>query len=125
MLVYCVQTAASCKAKGAPACDTHGVDLSQMSQVRKFTADVLAKHKSVDVLVNNAGMGAKSGAGPIKGMPPPVPTLVKLEGLPAFWFCIQADTSMAHPLHASIRICNSPGIAVLVVLLLMHAEYKS
>ncbi|KAL3140443.1 hypothetical protein ABBQ38_004702 [Trebouxia sp. C0009 RCD-2024] len=61
------ETAASCKAKGAPACDTHGVDLSHMSQVRTFTADVLAKHKSVDVLVNNAGMGARSGAGPIEG----------------------------------------------------------
>lgn len=79
MLVCHVQTAASCKAKGAPACDTHGVDLSQMSQVRKFTADVLAKHKSVDVLVNNAGMGARSGAGPIEGMPLSYCSLVKLE----------------------------------------------
>ena len=96
MLVYCLQTAASCKAKGAPACDTHGVDLSQMSQVRKFTADVLAKHKSVDVLVNNAGMGAKSGAGPIKGMPPSLPTPVKLGGLPAFWFCIQAGAEISN-----------------------------
>lgn len=63
-----LQTAASCKAKGAPACDIHGVDLSQMAQVRKFASDVLAKYKNVDVLVNNAGMGTPSGSGPVKGI---------------------------------------------------------
>ena len=62
-----LQVAASCKAKGAKACDIHGIDLSESSQVRKFADDVLAKHKTVDVLVNNAGMGTSSGSGPIKG----------------------------------------------------------
>lgn len=64
-----LQTAASRKAKGAPACDTHGVDLSQMSQVRTFAADVLEKYINVAVLVNNAGTGASSGSGPVEGEP--------------------------------------------------------
>jgi len=63
----CLQTAASCKEKGAPAVDVHGVDLSESSQVRKFADDVLGKYKNVDVLVNNAGMGPSSGGGPVKG----------------------------------------------------------
>ena len=62
-----MQTAASCKAKGAPSCDTHGIDLSKSDEVRKFARDVLDKYKNVDVLVNNAGMGPSSGSGPIKG----------------------------------------------------------
>lgn len=62
-----MQTAASCKSKGAPEVDVHGVDLSQPSQVRKFADDVLHKYKNVDVLVNNAGMGPSSGGGPVKG----------------------------------------------------------
>ena len=62
-----LQTAASCKEKGAPAVDVHGVDLSESSQVRKFADDVLGKYKNVDVLVNNAGMGPSSGGGPVKG----------------------------------------------------------
>ena len=62
-----LQTAASCKAKGAPSCDTHGVDLSKSDEVRKFARDVLDKYKNVDILVNNAGMGPSSGSGPIKG----------------------------------------------------------
>lgn len=65
--LLCMQTAASCKAKGAPSCDTHGVDLSKSDEVRKFAQDVLDKYKNVDVLVNNAGMGPSSGSGPIKG----------------------------------------------------------
>ena len=62
-----MQTAASCKSKGSPDVDVHGIDLSQPSQVRKFADDVLHKHKTVDVLVNNAGMGPSSGGGPVKG----------------------------------------------------------
>ena len=62
-----LQTAASCKAKGAPSCDTHGVDLSKSDEVRKFARDVLDKYKNVDILVNSAGMGPSSGSGPIKG----------------------------------------------------------
>ncbi len=62
-----LQTAASCKEKGAPAVDVHGIDLSESSQVRKFAEDVLGKYKNVDVLVNNAGMGPSSGGGPVKG----------------------------------------------------------
>ena len=62
-----LQTAASCKAKGAPSCDTHGVDLSKSDEVRKFARDVLEKYKNIDILVNNAGMGPSSGSGPIKG----------------------------------------------------------
>lgn len=34
-----------------------------------FADDVLHKYKNVDVLVNNAGMGTKSGSGPVKGRP--------------------------------------------------------
>ena len=67
ILCNVMQTAASCKSKGAPEVDVHGVDLSQPSQVRKFADDVLHKHKNVDVLVNNAGMGPSSGGGPVKG----------------------------------------------------------
>ena len=62
-----LQTAASCKQRGAPSCDTHGVDLSKSDEVRKFAKDVLDKYKNVDILVNNAGMGPSSGSGPIKG----------------------------------------------------------
>ena len=62
-----LQTAASCKEKGAPAVDVHSIDLSESSQVRKFADDVLGKYKNVDVLVNNAGMGPSSGGGPVKG----------------------------------------------------------
>ena len=62
-----MQTAASCKAKGAPAVDVHGVDLSKAAQVHKFSEDVLAQYKHVDVLVNNAGMGTSSGSGPVDG----------------------------------------------------------
>ena len=47
--------------------DVHGIDLSKSAEVNKFTHDVLAKYKSVDVLVNNAGMGTSSGSGPIDG----------------------------------------------------------
>ena len=43
------------------------MDLSESSQVRKFADDVLAKYKTVDVLVNNAGMGTPSGSGPVEG----------------------------------------------------------
>ena len=64
-----LQTAASCKAKGAAAVDVHGIDLSKSAEVHKFTQDVLAKYKTVDVLVNNAGMGTSSGSGPIDGEP--------------------------------------------------------
>lgn len=75
---FCIalQTATSCKAKGAPSCDTHGVDLSKSDEVRKFARDVLDKYKNVDVLVNNAGMGPSSGSGPIKGMIPTHTTCV-------------------------------------------------
>ncbi len=38
-----------------------------LPKVRKFAEDVLGKYKSVDVLVNNAGMGPSSGGGPVKG----------------------------------------------------------
>ena len=62
-----MQTAASCKAKGAPQVDVHGVDLSESAQTRKFADDVLEKYGDVNVLVNNAGMGPASGGGPIKG----------------------------------------------------------
>lgn len=61
-LLLFLQTAASCKAKGAAAVDVHGVDLSKSAEVKKFTEDVLAKYSTVDVLVNNAGMGTSSGS---------------------------------------------------------------
>ena len=64
-----LQTAASCKAKGAAAIDVHGIDLSKSAEVNKFIQAVLAKYETVDVLVNNAGMGTPSGSGPIDGEP--------------------------------------------------------
>lgn len=62
-----LQTAASCKAKGAPSCDIHDVELSKSDEVRKFARDVLDKYKNVDIRVNNVGMGPSPGSGPIKG----------------------------------------------------------
>lgn len=120
MLVCCAQTAASCKAKGAPACDTHGVDLSQMSQLRKFTADVLDKYKSVDVLVNNAGMGAPSGMGPIEGTPLSLCSLVQPDGLPDVCPYIQADseciTWQLQALHLQTIATNAMLMSLFVVL---------
>lgn len=60
-----LQVAHSCKAKGAASCDVLPVDLSQSGGVEKFAKDVLAKHKQVDVLVNNAGMGAPGQNSPL------------------------------------------------------------
>ena len=53
----CMQVAKSCEAKGAASCETHAVDLSQADAVESFAKTVLNKHKRVDVLVNNAGVG--------------------------------------------------------------------
>ena len=51
------QVAKSCEAKGAASCEIHAVDLSQPDAVESFAKAVLNKHKRVDVLVNNAGVG--------------------------------------------------------------------
>lgn len=59
------QVAHSCRGKGAASCDVLPVDLSQSGDVEKFAKDVLAKHKQVDVLVNNAGMGAPGQNSPL------------------------------------------------------------
>ena len=60
-----VQVAQSCTAKGAAGCDVLPVDLSQAGEVEQFAKDVLEKHKQVDVLVNNAGMGAPGKNSPL------------------------------------------------------------
>lgn len=60
-----LQVAHSCKAKGAASCDVLPVDLSQSGGVEKLARDVLAKHKQVDVLVNNAGIGAPGQNSPL------------------------------------------------------------
>lgn len=60
-----LQVAHSCKAKGAASCDVLPVDLSKSRDVEKFAKDVLGKHKQVDVLVNNAGMGAPGQNSPL------------------------------------------------------------
>lgn len=60
-----LQVAHSCKAKGAASCDVLPVDLSKFGDVEKFAKDVLGKHKQVDVLVNNAGMGAPGKNSPL------------------------------------------------------------
>lgn len=63
-----LQVANSCKAKGAASCDIHAVDLSQADAVEGFAKAVLSKHKQVDVLVNNAGMGTDGQhSGPLEG----------------------------------------------------------
>ncbi|KAL3142159.1 hypothetical protein ABBQ38_002517 [Trebouxia sp. C0009 RCD-2024] len=59
------QVAQSCTAKGAAGCDVLPVDLSQAGEVEQFAKDVLGKHKQVDVLVNNAGMGAPGKNSPL------------------------------------------------------------
>lgn len=68
-MLCALQVADSCKAKGAASCETHAVDLSQPDAVESFAKVVLAKHKQVDVLVNNAGMGtAGKNTGLLEGM---------------------------------------------------------
>ena len=62
-----LKVANSCKAKGASSCETHSVDLSQSDDVESFAKAVLSKHKQVDVLVNNAGMGAPGKNSPLEG----------------------------------------------------------
>ena len=62
-----LQVAKSCEAKGAASCEIHAVDLSQSEAVQSFAKAVLGKHKRVDVLVNNAGMGAPGQNGPLEG----------------------------------------------------------
>jgi NAD(P)-dependent dehydrogenase (short-subunit alcohol dehydrogenase family) len=37
-------------------------DLSSLDEVRKLAADIKAKHNRIDVLINNAGIGASHGA---------------------------------------------------------------
>lgn len=60
-----LQVAQCCTAKGAVSCDALPADLSQSGEVEKFAKDVLNKHKRVDVLVNNAGMGAPGKNSPL------------------------------------------------------------
>ena len=62
---HMLQVAHSCKVKGAASCDVLPVDLSQSGDVEKFAKEVLGKHKQVDVLVNNAGMGAPGQNSPL------------------------------------------------------------
>lgn len=63
-----LQVAKSCKDKGAASCETYAVDLSEADAVEGFAKTVLSKHKQVDVLVNNAGMGtAGKCPGPLEG----------------------------------------------------------
>ena len=63
--VLALQVAQSCKAKGAASCEFLSVDLSKSGDVEEFAKEVLGKHKKVDVLVNNAGMGAPGQNSPL------------------------------------------------------------
>lgn len=62
-----LQVADDCKAEGAASCETHVVDLSVSDAVESFAKGVLSKHKQVDVLVNDAGMGAPGKNSPLEG----------------------------------------------------------
>jgi NAD(P)-dependent dehydrogenase (short-subunit alcohol dehydrogenase family) len=54
-----LQTAEKCKAAGASKVETHAADLTDLEGREKLISELLAKHTTVDVLVNNAGMGVK------------------------------------------------------------------
>jgi NAD(P)-dependent dehydrogenase (short-subunit alcohol dehydrogenase family) len=51
--------------------ETYALDLSDSAALDKFIRDVLEKHKAIDVLVNNAGMGPDSH--PLEGISRHVP----------------------------------------------------
>jgi short-subunit dehydrogenase len=61
-----LQTAAKCKAAGASKVETHAADLTDLEGREKLISELLAKHTTVDVLVNNAGMGVKGT--PLEGL---------------------------------------------------------
>jgi NAD(P)-dependent dehydrogenase (short-subunit alcohol dehydrogenase family) len=60
------QTAAKCKAAGASKVETHAADLTDLEGRERLISELLAKHTTVDVLVNNAGMGVKGT--PLEGV---------------------------------------------------------
>lgn len=62
-----MQVADECRAQGAASCDIHAVDLTASDAVETFATAVLSKHTQVDVLVNNAGMGAPGKNSPLEG----------------------------------------------------------
>ena len=54
-----LQTAEKCRAAGASKVETHAADLTDVDGRERLISELLAKHTTVDVLVNNAGMGVK------------------------------------------------------------------
>lgn len=67
VLLCILQVADECKAQGAASCDIHAVDLTESDAVERFARTVLSQHTQVDVLVNNAGMGAPGKNSPLEG----------------------------------------------------------
>ena len=61
-----LQTAEKCKAAGASKVETHAADLTDLEGRERLISELLAKHTTVDVLVNNAGMGVKGT--PLEGV---------------------------------------------------------
>ena len=61
-----LQTAEKCKAAGASKVETHAADLTDLEGRERLISELLAKHTTVDVLVNNAGMGVRGT--PLEGV---------------------------------------------------------
>ncbi len=51
-----LQTAEKCKAAGAREVETHAADLTDLEGREKLISELLAKHTTVDVLVNRCRM---------------------------------------------------------------------
>src|SRR5262245_21614568 len=51
-----------CRAAGAPAAETHALDLADGKGIDALSELLLARHGAVDVLVNNAGLGVAGNA---------------------------------------------------------------
>lgn len=49
-------------ATGNPAIEYYNADLASLSAVRGLAAEIKAKHDRIDILINNAGIGASHGA---------------------------------------------------------------
>lgn len=60
-----LETAESCTSAGATEVSTFSSDLTSGAAREKLIADITASHGHIDVLVNNAGMGASPG-GPLE-----------------------------------------------------------
>ncbi len=70
-----VQCAEHCKSEGCAGCECHLVDLGYGDSVTRWAQDLVKKHGTVDVLVNNAAVFGPSGEGqgPLQGASAPHP----------------------------------------------------